>query len=114
MKLTGSRNRQLVRRIPSDVRSKATGPNRSTPVGDRMQSVTLSPRAQSMRPSLRRDGPADVKVRLAQVDAYLGNIWRALHEEAPVGLTHRQATALGALSRMGEWRGARAGHDRRA
>jgi hypothetical protein len=35
-----------------------------------------------------------VKSRLAAVDEYLENVWRALREDAPVSLTHRQATAL--------------------
>ena len=94
VKRTGSRNRQFVRRIPSDVRSKATGLKLSIPVGDQTQSLIISPRAQSVRLSLRTDDPAEVKVRLAVVDAYLENVWRALREDAPVSLTHRQATAL--------------------
>lgn len=94
VKRTGSRNRQFVRRIPSDVRSRATGLKLSIPVGDQTQAVTISPRAQSVRLSLRTDDPVEVKARMAAVDAYLENIWRALREDAPVSLTHRQATAL--------------------
>lgn len=94
VKRKGSRNRQFVRRIPSDVRSKATGLKLSIPVGDQTQSITISPRAQSVRLSLRTDDAAEVKVRLAQVDAYLENVWRALRADAPVSLTHRQITAL--------------------
>jgi integrase len=94
VKRTGSRNRQFVRRIPSDVRSKATGLKLSIPVGEHTQAIIISPRAQSVRLSLRTDDPAEVKVRLAAVDAYLENVWRALREDAPVSLTHRQATAL--------------------
>ena len=94
VKRTGSRNRQFVRRIPSDVKSRAVGLKLSIPVGDETQAVIVTPRAQSVRLSLRTDDPAEVKVRLAQVDAYLENVWRALREDAPVSLTHRQATAL--------------------
>jgi integrase len=94
VKRTGSRNRQFVRRIPSDVRSKATGLKLSIPVGGQTQSVIISPRAQAVRLSLRTDDPTEVKVRLAQIDAYLENVWRALREDTPVSLTHRQATAL--------------------
>ena len=82
------------RRIPSDVRSKAVGLKLSIPVGEQTQAVTLSSRAQSVRLSLRTDDPGEVKSRLAAVDAYLENVWRALREDAPVSLTHRQATAL--------------------
>jgi site-specific recombinase XerD len=94
LKRTGSRHRQFVRRIPSDVRSKAVGLKLSIPVGEQTQAVVLSPRAQSVRLSLRTDDSAEVKIRLAAVDAYLENVWRALREDAPVSLTHRQATAL--------------------
>jgi integrase len=94
VKRTGSRHRQFVRRIPSDVRSKAVGLKLAIPVGEQTQGVILSARAQSVRLSLRTDDPAEVKVRLVAVDAYLENIWRALREDAPVSLTHRQATAL--------------------
>ena len=91
---TGSRYRQFVRRIPADVRSKAVGLKLSIPVGDETQTVIVTPRTQSVRLSLRTDDPAEVKVRLAAVDAHLENVWRALREDAPVSLTHRQATAL--------------------
>src|SRR5665213_2893483 len=94
VKRTGSRYRQFVRRIPSDVSSKAIGLKLSIPIGDQTQAVIISSRAQSVRLSLRTDDPAEVKVRSAQVDAYLENIWRALRDDAPVSLTHRQATAL--------------------
>ena len=94
VKLTGSRHRYFVRRIPSDVKDKATGLKLAIPVGDQTQPVIITPRAQSIRLSLRTDDPTEVKVRLAAVDAYLENVWRALREDAPVSLTHRQATAL--------------------
>src|SRR5882762_6200238 len=94
VKRSGSRNRQFVRRIPSDVRGKATGLKLSIPIGEQTQAVTVSPRSQSVRLSLRTDDPAEVKIRLAVVDAYLENVWQALREDAPVTLTHRQATAL--------------------
>ena len=84
VKRTGSRNRQFVRRIPSDVRSKVVGLKLSIPVGERTQAVILSARAQSVRLSLRTDDSAEVKVRLAVVDAYLENVWRALREDASV------------------------------
>src|SRR5665213_33405 len=94
VKRSGSRYRQYVRRIPSDVRTKAVGLKLSIPVGDETQTVIITARAQSVRLSLRADDPAEVKARLAAVDAYLDNVWRALREDGPVSLTHRQATAL--------------------
>jgi hypothetical protein len=94
VKRSGSRNRQFVRRIPADVRSKATGLKLSVPVGGQTQIIIISSRAQSVRLSLRTDDPSEVKARLAAVDAYLENVWSALREDTPVSLTHRQATAL--------------------
>jgi integrase len=91
---SGSRNRYFVRRIPADVRSRAAGLTLSVPVGDRFQSVRISPKAQSIRISLRTDDPTEVKLRQAKVDAYLENVWRALRAPAPVSLSHRDATAL--------------------
>jgi integrase len=35
-----------------------------------------------------------VKIRSAAVDAYLENVWKALRRDAPVSLSHKQATAL--------------------
>ena len=94
VKRQGSRHHQFVRRIPSDVRSKAVGLKLAIPVGEQTQTIVISPRAQSVRLSLRTDDPVEVKARLVRVDAYLENVWRALREDAPVSLTHRQATAL--------------------
>ena len=94
VKRTGSRNRYFVRRIPADVRSKAVGLKLAIPVGDERCAVTISHRANMVRLSLRTDDPAEVKIRQAAVDAYLENVWRALREDAPVALTHRQAMAL--------------------
>ena len=90
----GSRNPYFVRRIPSDVRGRAIGLKLAIPIGERTQLHVISPFAQSVRVSLRTDNPADVKARQAAVDFYLENVWRALREDAPVSLTHKQATAL--------------------
>jgi hypothetical protein len=57
----GSRNRQFVRRIPSDVRAKATGLKLSILVGTETQ--TISDRAQAVRVSLRTSDPTEVKPR---------------------------------------------------
>jgi hypothetical protein len=94
VKRSGSRNRYFVRRIPADVRSRAEGLSLSVPVGDHVQKVHISPKAQSIRVSLRTDDPIEVKLRQAKVDAYLENVWRALRETTPVSLSHRNATAL--------------------
>ena len=74
VKRTGSRYRQFVRRIPSDVKSKAVGLKLSIPVGDLAQVVVITPRTQSVRLSLRSDDPPVVKSRSAAVDAHLENV----------------------------------------
>lgn len=94
MRRTGSRNRYYVRRIPADVRSKMVGLKLAVPIGEQTQAVTISPRAESVRLSLRTDDPTDVKVRQAAIDGYLETVWRAVRNDTPIPLTHQQATAL--------------------
>src|SRR5688572_2389578 len=93
LKRLGSRNRYFVKRIPADLKPRAAGLKLAVPVGDETQTVTISPRADSIRLSLRTDDPAAVKTRLAQIDAYLDGVWRALRANTPIPLTHKQATA---------------------
>ncbi|HWM47687.1 MAG TPA: recombinase XerD [Xanthobacteraceae bacterium] len=94
LKRPGSRNPQFVKRIPADVRPRAAGLKLAIPVGDSTQTRTVSGRAHFIKLSLRTNDPAEVKARLAVVDAYLENVWRGLRATAPVSLTHKQATAL--------------------
>lgn len=58
------------------------------------QAVTISPRAQAIRFSLRADDPAEVKARIAAADQYLERILRAFRDDSPTSLTNAQATAL--------------------
>jgi len=94
MRRKGSRNRYFTRRIPANVKDKIAGVTLAIPIGDKTQSVILTPRTQSVRVSLRTHDPAEARRRNFAVDDYLGNVWQALRQEAPVPLTHRQATAL--------------------
>ena len=94
VKRPGSRNPQYVRRIPVDVSAQAVGLKLSIPVGNETRAVTISSRAQHVRLSLLTDEPREVKIRTAQVDAYLENVWASLRNSAPVSLSHREATAL--------------------
>jgi hypothetical protein len=52
------------------VSEDAVGLTLHIPVGGHTQVLTISPNAQSVRLSLRTDEPAEVKRRLAAVDAY--------------------------------------------
>jgi len=94
MKRDGSRIPIFVQRIPADVMSRAVGTRLAIPLGDGFTFVTVSPRAQSVRFSLRTADPSQVKSRQAIAAAYLEGVWTALREDAPIKLSHRQATAL--------------------
>lgn len=94
MRRVGSRFPLFVQRIPADVRPKAVGIELAIPLGDGFVFVTLSEGAQAVRFSLRTTEPSEVKTRQALAAAYLETVWAALRNDAPVHLTHRQATAL--------------------
>lgn len=90
----GSRFQLYVRRIPVDVRERLVGRTLYFPLGEDTHAVTISPRAQAIRFSLRADEPAEVKARIAAADQYLERILRAFRDENPTSLTNAQATAL--------------------
>ncbi|MDA9416433.1 hypothetical protein XH81_16475 [Bradyrhizobium sp. CCBAU 25360] len=94
MKRDGSRFQLYVRRIPVDVRERLVGRTLYFPLGDETHAVTISPRAQAIRFSLRTDEPAEVKARIAAADQYLERILRAFRDDSPTSLTNAQATAL--------------------
>lgn len=94
MRRVGSRFQWFVQRIPADVRSKAIGFELAIPLGDSFVFVTPSDGAQAVRFSLRTAEPSEIKTRQALAAAYLETVWEALRNDAPVHLTHRQATAL--------------------
>ncbi|WP_063779869.1 hypothetical protein [Bradyrhizobium pachyrhizi] len=94
MQRDGSRFPIYVRRIPADVRGQLIGRTLHVPLGNATRSVTISPRAQAIRFSLRTDQPAEVKVRQAAADQYLERIFRAFRDDSATALTNSQATAL--------------------
>jgi integrase len=94
MKREGSRIPIFVQRIPADLRSSAVGMRLAIPLGDGFAFVTVSARAQSIRFSLRTDDPSEIKTRQALAAAYLHGTWKALRENVPIKLLHKQATAL--------------------
>jgi len=104
MKRDGSRFQLYVRRIPVDVRERLIGRTLHFPLGDETHAVTISPRAQAIRFSLRVDDPAEVKQRMAAADQYLERILRAFRDDSPTSLTNAQATAL-AGRLYGAWAG---------
>ena len=63
LKRAGSRNRYFVKRIPADVRARAVGLKLALPIADTTQTVTISPRAEFIRVSLRTDEPSEVLTR---------------------------------------------------
>lgn len=94
MRRKGTSSAQFIQRIPADVKVRAAGLRLSVPVGSEFIALTISPRAQSVRLSLRTYDPGMVKLRQAQVAAYLETVWQTLRANKPVSLTHRQAVAL--------------------
>ena len=95
VKRSGTENRQFVKRIPRDVRSKAVGRSFVVALSD-TESVTvaISSKSESVRFSLRTNSPAEAKIRQARAVTALETIWEGLRATAPVLLTHKQATAL--------------------
>ncbi|WP_225128002.1 tyrosine-type recombinase/integrase [Bradyrhizobium sp. IC3123] len=94
MRRDGSRFPLFVQRIPADVRRKVVGFELAIPLGDSFVFVTLSEGAQAVRFSLRTTEPSEAKRRQALAAAHLATVWEAFRNDAPVHLTHRQATAL--------------------
>jgi hypothetical protein len=94
VKRKGTRNIQFVQRIPADVKARAVGLKLSIPVGAEVQPLTVSPKADAIRLSLRTSDPSTAKARQGQVAAYVETVWQALRGTKPATLSHRQATAL--------------------
>lgn len=95
VKRSGSTHLQFTQRIPSDVLARAVGLKLSVPLGGgEFQHITISPKAQAVRFSLRTRDPSAAKIRQARAVVYLEEVWRGLRAAEPLSLTHRQATAL--------------------
>lgn len=94
MRRDGSRHLLFVQRIPRDVRSQIVGRTLAIPLGDSFVFVTPSESAQAVRFSLRTSDPSEAKRRHAAAAAFLESVWDAYRTDAPIRLTHRQATAL--------------------
>jgi integrase len=90
----GSSVPQFVQRIPADVKGRAVGLKLAVPVGEETVSVTISPRADTIRLSLRTRDESEAKVRQARVAAYVETFFQGLRRERPVSLSPRQAHAL--------------------
>lgn len=89
-----SRNQQFTKRIPADVRDRAIGTRLALPVGDTTKLVTITANTQSIRVSLETSDPATVKIRQAELAAYVEQVFAALRADKPVSLTNKQAHAL--------------------
>jgi integrase len=100
MRRAGSRFIWFRQRIPQDMlrhpRVKAGGLELAIPVGDATVIKRLSPKAIDVELSLRTTHAAEGNRRQGEVASYLENVWSALRRDQPVGLTHRQCTALAA------------------
>lgn len=95
VKRPGSSQLQFAQRIPSDVLPRAGGLKLSIPLGaGEFHHLALSPKARTIRFSLRTRDPSEAKVRQGTAAAFLEEVWRGLRAARPLTLTHRQATAL--------------------
>lgn len=90
----GSSNYQFVQRIPVDLKDRLPGMKLSIPMGDELVSLTVSPKADAIRLSLRTSSPAEIKDRHAGVASYLTRLFDALRNDTPMVLSHRNAVAL--------------------
>lgn len=91
---SGSRIPYFVQRIPADVKARAVGRKLDVPIGEETISVTITSKTSTVKVSLRTADPAEAKVRQAALVAHMETVWRAFREDAPIPLTHREATAL--------------------
>lgn len=94
MKRKSSRSAYFVQRIPADIKGRIVGQRLAIPFGDSVKFVTPTARAQSITFSLRTDDPVKVKILQSTIAGHLEALWQALRDDAPVKLSHRQATAL--------------------
>lgn len=86
---------QFVKRIPDDVLPRAANLKLSIPLGDgEFHHITISPKAQAIRFSLRTRDPNVAKSRQAHALAHLEDVWRGLRATKPISLTNKQAHAL--------------------
>jgi integrase len=93
MRRKGSRNAYFEQRIPADVRDRAVGGKIDVPCGETTVPITITDSGK-VRFSLRTADPSQVKVRQGEAAAFLETIWRALRQDEPIPLLHRQAVAL--------------------
>ncbi len=94
MRRSGSRIPYFQQRIPADVRGRAVGLRLDLPLGAESVPAVISAKTEVVKVSLRTADPTEAKVRQAALAGYLETVWRALREDSPLPLTHRQATAL--------------------
>lgn len=90
----GSKNEYFTQRIPTDIKGRAVGLKLAIPIGAETRLLTITPKADAVRVSLKTSDPGTAKVRQAQVAGYMETVWQALRGKEPVALSHREATAL--------------------
>lgn len=97
VKRKGSTNHQFLQRIPADIKALAAGLKLHVPVDGETVLVKLSPKATSIRLSLRSSDPSTVKQRQAEVAAYLETVWQSLRGQS-IALTPSRPLRLPASS----------------
>ncbi|OPF96107.1 hypothetical protein [Rhodopseudomonas palustris] len=94
MKRKNSRSAYFVQRIPADVKGRVVGRRLAIPFGGRTKFFIATERSQAISFSLGTDDPVQVKILQAAIAGHLETVWQALRNDAPITLSHRQATAL--------------------
>jgi hypothetical protein len=94
VKRSGSSIPQFVKRIPADVRDLAVGKSVAIPLGDSTVLVVFTQEMDAVRFSLRTREPTEAKARQAAAIAALELFWKALRDDRPANLSHKQCTAL--------------------
>ena len=94
MRRKGSRNEYFQQRIPADVKRAAVGRALEFYVAGETVRVAITEQSNAIKFSLRSSDPADVKVRQADAVRQAELYWKALRQNEPITLSHRQCVAL--------------------
>ncbi|MER2606186.1 MAG: recombinase XerD, partial [Siculibacillus sp.] len=78
VKRSGSSKAQFQKRIPEDLRDRIAGRKLVVPIGGEFIALTVSPKAASIRFSLRTSDPSETKIRHAEALAYLEGVFGSL------------------------------------
>lgn len=97
MKRSGSKNGQLQKRVPTEIRERMIGRTILIPLGDGTTLKVKVDKTGTIRSTLGVSDPVEVKARNAEAGAYLERFFKAEADERPMELSHKHAVALSGL-----------------